>query len=108
MSQVDSIDTSAAEAMAARVANSIERGERQLRELESSLVGALTDHDTIQEDQNSLRALVEAIRFDVTQARRAQVRIADGTYGLCCICRTPISPDRLDAMPSTERCSRCA
>ena len=108
MSQVNLIDTPTVEARAARLAANIERGESQLRELESNLVGALRDHDTIQEDQNSLRALLEAVRFDVTQARRALARLADGSYGLCRTCKVAISPERLDAMPSAERCARCA
>ena len=102
MAQVNVIDTPVVEARAARLVASIERGERQLRELESNLVGALRDHDTIQEDQNSLRALREAVRFDVTQARRALARLADGSYGLCrtCNCRSRPSASTRCRRPS--------
>jgi RNA polymerase-binding transcription factor DksA len=96
------------EALARRLTASVERGEAQLRELESSLVGALRDHDTIQEDQDAMRALVESIRIDVRQARRALDRIADGSYGKCRECGEPIAPARLEAMPAAERCARCA
>jgi RNA polymerase-binding transcription factor DksA len=112
MSRVNSIASSIAapelEAFASRITASIERGEQQLRELESNLIGALRDHDTIQEDQDAMRALVESIRFDVRQARRALDRIAEGTYGKCRECGGPIAIDRLDAMPTAERCARCA
>ena len=96
------------EALASRLTASVERGERQLRELGSNLSGALHDHDTIQEDQDTLRALVEAIRVDVQQARRALERVNDGTYGRCRTCDTQIAPERLDAIPTADRCARCA
>lgn len=108
MSQVNSSHPPAQQALAARLASTVERGERQLRDLESSLDGALRDHDTIQEDQDSLRLLVEAARRDLLTARRALQRLADGTYGRCLVCGASIAPDRLDAMPATERCTRCA
>jgi RNA polymerase-binding transcription factor DksA len=109
MPRVNSIATPAEhEALTRRLTASIERGEAQLRELESNLIGALRDHDTIQEDQDTLRALVESIRIDVRQARRALERIADGTYGTCRECGDAIAPARLDAMPAAERCARCA
>ena len=108
MSRVNSIVSAANEALTRRLASRVERGEAQLRELESNLIGALRDHDTIQEDQNTLRALVESIRLDVRQAQRALERIADGTYGVCRECGDAIAPARLDAMPAAERCARCA
>ena len=109
MPRVNSIATTADhEALARRLAASVERGESQLRELESNLIGAMRDHDTIQEDQDALRALVESIRIDVRQAHRALERIADGTYGKCRECGESIAPARLDAMPAAERCARCA
>ena len=109
MSRVNSIASPAdLEALARRLTASVERGEAQLRELESNLMGALRDHDTIQEDQDALRALVESIRIDVRQARRALERIAEGTYGKCRECGEAIAPARLDAMPAAERCAQCA
>jgi RNA polymerase-binding transcription factor DksA len=108
MPRVNSIASSDHDALAGRLAASVERGEAQLRELESNLIGALRDHDTIQEDQDALRALVESIRIDVRQARRALDRIAEGTYGRCRECGEAIAPARLEAMPAAERCARCA
>ena len=91
-----------------RLTASVERGELQLREVNSTLTGALQDHDTIQEDQDTLRALSEAIRSDVDRARRALLRVADGTYGICRGCGGSIAAERLDAIPTAERCARCA
>lgn len=108
MSRVNSIATPDPQVLASRLTASVERGEQQLRELDANLMSALRDHDTIQEDQDALRALVESIRLDVLHARRALARLDDGTYGTCRSCGAAIAPDRLDAIPTAERCARCA
>jgi DnaK suppressor protein len=38
----------------------------------------------------------------------AAARIADGTYGTCRECGGPIAPERLEALPATTTCIRCA
>lgn len=91
-----------------RLREQLERGERQLVELESTLDAMLRDHDTIQEDQDEMRVVVDAIRADVRQTRRALQRITDGVYGVCAGCGSGIHPERLEAVPFAERCARCA
>jgi RNA polymerase-binding transcription factor DksA len=108
MSQTNSITPTANDAIAARLIARLERGERQLVGLESNLTGALRDRGTILEDREGQRALVDAVRADVAQARRALSRLADGTYGHCSACGTTIPPERLEAIPTTDRCARCA
>ncbi|MFL6127197.1 TraR/DksA C4-type zinc finger protein [Actinophytocola sp.] len=34
--------------------------------------------------------------------------MAAGTYGTCTRCGSPIAPERLDALPATTTCIRCA
>ena len=80
------------------------RSEQQIVELESSV----TDHDTIQEDRNNLRMLIEAIRADALKARRALTRLEDGMYGHCTSCGEQIADERLQAIPTVEHCGRCA
>lgn len=91
-----------------RLREQLERGERQLVELESTLDGMLRDHDTIQEDQDQLRLVVDAVRADVRQTTRALQRIEDGVYGVCAGCGGAIHPERLEAIPIADRCGRCA
>lgn len=91
-----------------RLREMLERSERQLLELESNLTGVLRDQDTIQEDKDGVRLVVSAIRGDVLQTRRALARIADGTYGRCVSCGNAIPAERLEAIPTVERCARCA
>jgi RNA polymerase-binding transcription factor DksA len=104
----DPVSIAVLEHAARRLNDQVTRGERHLLELESSLGEMLRDPETLQEDRDSLRALVEAVRSDVRHARRALSRFSDGTYGRCVSCGTNISPERLDAMPTVERCARCA
>ena len=91
-----------------RLRDQVDRGEHQLVELESTLDAMLRDHDTIQEDQDEMRVVVDAVRADVRQARRALQRIADGVYGVCAGCGNGIHPERLEAIPFADRCGRCA
>jgi RNA polymerase-binding transcription factor DksA len=91
-----------------RLREQLARSERQLVELESTLTGMLRDHDTIQEDQDETRLVVDSIRADMRHTRRALERIEDGTYGLCSRCGDPIHPERMEAIPFADRCGRCA
>jgi RNA polymerase-binding transcription factor DksA len=93
---------------AERLRTQVERNERQLLELESSLGEMMRDPETLQEDRDGLRVIVDAVRADLAQTQRALGRVADGTYGLCTGCGSAIAPARLDAIPTVQRCARCA
>ena len=58
------------------------------------------------------RAQVIALRDDaarrVDELDRALARIEDGTYGRCVVCDGPIGIERLEALPGTDTCIRCA
>jgi DnaK suppressor protein len=86
----------------------VERSEKQLLELESDMDGMLREHDTIQEDLDQARTVLEGIRADLQRAQRAIARIDAGTFGQCVDCRNQIAPARLEAIPEAERCSTCA
>ena len=101
----DRVDLARAER---RLRDQLSRSEQQLLELESNLTGMLHDHDTIQEDRDGARLVVDAIRADVRHVHRALQRIEDGSYGSCVGCGGAIHPDRLEAIPMADRCGRCA
>lgn len=82
--------------------------QEHLAELESSMEGMLRDHDTLQEDLDQTRTMIESVRFDMQLAQRAVARIDNGTYGQCVECGKTIAPARLEALPAVERCSNCA
>jgi DnaK suppressor protein len=60
-------------------------------------------------DATSEESFMLADRADeiVREIDRALTRIADGTYGLCEDCGTPISLERLEALPATPVCVAC-
>jgi DnaK suppressor protein len=46
----------------------------------------------------------EKLQAMLTDVRRAQEKLADGTYGRCDECGDPIAPERLEARPWATRC----
>lgn len=57
-------------------------------------------------------AVTRAYRDSVLRAleniRTARERLSAGLYGLCACCGEAIAPERLELMPSTSMCVRCA
>ena len=45
--------------------------------------------------------------FMLADVLRAQDKVAEGSYGSCDRCGTPISSDRLDALPWATHCVTC-
>ena len=98
------------------------------RELELKRVDALAQLDAVRaaarpdpagtatvEDQASstletaLDLAVAEITAGILQSiEEAQKRLAQGTYGECCECGRPISPERLRALPFAHLCRPCA
>lgn len=52
--------------------------------------------------------VVHTERGILEQVTDAIARIEDGTYGVCQHCGTPISEERLKALPYTPYCVRCS
>lgn len=90
-----------------RLRDQLARGHQQLLEFESSLSGMQRD-DTILEDREGTRLVIDAIRADVRQITQALERIADGSYGRCTTCGSTIPAERLEAIPTVDHCARCA
>lgn len=49
---------------------------------------------------------VELSEYRMIEA--ALTRVADGTYGACVSCGDAISEERLDVLPATPKCRKCA
>jgi RNA polymerase-binding transcription factor DksA len=54
------------------------------------------------------RALLEQSRKRAREIEQALSRERRGEYGICQECGEPIHPDRLDVLPGTKLCIRCA
>ena len=63
---------------------------------------------TEREGDEVLEATGNAGLAEITQIRAALKRIEAGSYGDCVRCGEPIAEARLDALPWTPLCRRCA
>lgn len=59
-------------------------------------------------DDEALEGVDEVLRAEIQQIRLALLRIENGTYGTCALCREEISRERLEARPIATRCIKCA
>ncbi len=63
---------------------------------------------TQSENDDVLNALDDEAKMVVQQIDHALLRIKDGSYGICEKCGEPISEKRLEAIPYTSLCIKCA
>src|SRR4051812_46496854 len=81
--------------------NPLEQGET------SSLPTHQADLGTETFEQDKTIGMAERTAAEVQAIDDALERIEAGTYGICEQCRKRILPDRLRALPSAVRCTRC-
>lgn len=60
------------------------------------------------EDDEALDAVERTALDEITLTRQALARLDNGSYGLCTACGNAIAPARLEALPATPLCIRCA
>ncbi|MGE0665802.1 MAG: TraR/DksA family transcriptional regulator [Sphingomonadales bacterium] len=60
------------------------------------------------QDDETLAALEDAGRAEITRIKAALARIEDGSYGTCVTCGEEIAPARLAALPTAAQCAGCA
>jgi RNA polymerase-binding transcription factor DksA len=63
---------------------------------------------TEREGDEVLENLGNAGLAEIGTIQSALARIKEGTFGFCVACGEPISKERLDVLPHTPRCRRCA
>jgi DnaK suppressor protein len=75
-------------------------------------VGNDDEHDpdgaTIAFERAQVIALLRQARANLVELDAAAERLASGTYGVCEACGRDIPVERLEAMPTTQRCVACA
>lgn len=69
-------------------------------------IGRLTRMDALQQQQMALHAR-RRLEIALQQIRGALVRIEEGTFGACALCRTDLPSGRLDLVPETPFCVPC-
>jgi RNA polymerase-binding transcription factor DksA len=60
------------------------------------------------ENDAVLAGLSESTAAEISQINRALRRLDEGSYGDCAVCGQPIDERRLEALPHSDRCIRCA
>ena len=66
------------------------------------------DGSTIGFERARVAGLLERARGRLAAVDAALARASRGDYGICVVCQAPISAERLEALPATERCIACA
>jgi DnaK suppressor protein len=79
-----------------------------MRHESDPLVADFADQATQREDDDVLAQISDSADTELLQIRRALARLEHGEYEICARCGEPIAAARLQAVPATDRCSRCA
>ena len=78
----------------------------------SELTSADDEHDpegaTIAYERAQAIALLRLARADLTRLEVARAELAARGAVACVVCGTPIPVERLEALPTADRCIRCA
>lgn len=90
-------------ALEAQLANIVDTAEASASDDEHDPEG-----QTVAYDRAQVGALLARARADLAELDAARARRADGTYGFCERCGTPIPAERLEARPAARTCVACA
>ena len=63
---------------------------------------------TQNENNEVMDYLGNSARTEIARIKQAIARIDNGQYGICEICDEPISTERLEAVPYSNMCIKCA
>lgn len=79
------------------------------RRRELDPLSADADDQAIQrENDEVIDSIAAATQGELQAIDAALRRLDEGRYGVCEICRNPIEPSRLRALPQTTECQHCA
>src|SRR3984893_14629009 len=79
-----------------------------LRHEADPLSADFAEQVTQRENDDVLGAISHSAREELQQVESALRRPATGRYATCSVCGEDIEPERLDAVPYTDRCRSCA
>lgn len=63
---------------------------------------------TQNENDEVMDYLGNSARAEITMIKQAIARMDNGQYGMCQVCDEPISKERLEALPYSSMCIKCA
>ena len=79
-----------------------------LRHESDPLSADFAEQVTQRENDDVLGAISSSARVELQQVEAALRRLAQGRYTTCAVCGEDIEPERLGAVPYTDRCRACA
>ena len=79
-----------------------------LRHEADPLSADFAEQVTQRENDDVLGAISDSARAELQQVEAALRRLDAGRYGSCAVCGEDIEPERLAAVPYTDRCRACA
>lgn len=99
-----------------RILAELEAVRRSLRGADAAAAGLLLDQCRLdgpppagtRREQEALAGVGERERRRLAHLLRALRRLERGDYGLCADCGAAVEAERLELLPATERCVRCA
>jgi len=75
------------------------------RDPDRAIDNAASDTEANEESNHDrVSALVDELNTKLTSVRQALVRIEEGTYGFCTVCKAMIDTDRLSVLPTATLC----
>lgn len=69
-------------------------------------IGRLTRQDAMQQQQMTLETR-RRLELQRTQIQTALARLEKGTFGVCVLCKEPITEQRLEIVPESPLCVPC-
>lgn len=76
-------------------------------QLDQGAQGRLTRMDAMQQ-QAMAASQVQRLHTELRKVEAALDRLGAGTFGTCCRCGEPMTPERLQADPAAPFCQDCA
>lgn len=70
----------------------------------AALARCLGESEAIVVEQQTAGTVHTALQEELEQVQRAQLRLAEGRYGVCEVCGTTIPQERLEIRPWSTRC----
>lgn len=79
-----------------------------VRHSDVPLEKGFSEQATQNENNEVIDYLGNSARTEIEMIKQAIARIDNGEYGICQVCDEPISKERLEALPYSNMCIRCA
>ena len=73
-------------------------------EVEQDFDADFADRGQVAGEIGANLTLADALEKQLALVDGALARMNDGSYGTCSVCGNPIEPERLEAIPATDRC----